>query len=147
MTAPTPRQFEIDVARTLARLKRHLAELPLLYEQAYGASHDRVVRASAGKITKGRSDPTEQIVGDPLDPLRPGAQAAIRRALERAPKKLAELENEVLSIEREISRTLDRLDPAPGFEPLRFPVSASNADLDESRAAQARRRARGEDIA
>lgn len=144
MTAPTPRQFELAIAQTLARLRRHMAELPEIYERAYGASHDRVVRASTGKITKGRSDPTEQIVGDPLDAQRPGAQAAIRRALERAPKKLAELENDLVSIEREISRAMDRLDPAQGFEPLRFPVSATNADLDEARAAQERRVARGE---
>lgn len=147
MTALTPARFNRQVAETRARILKELADLPELYERAYWASHTQTGRGQGGKISRGgHSAPTEQIVGDPLDPKRPGIQASIRRTLERAPKTLANVESEVIGIERQISKGMDRLDPPPGFQALRFPVSASQADLEESRAAQQRRRERGEDI-
>lgn len=148
MTAPTPRQFDAAVAQTLARLRQRLEDLPELYLRAYGAGHERVVRDSVGKITKGSvATPTEQIVGDPLDPLRPGAQAAVRRACERAPRHLADAENALGAIEREIFRALDRLDPHEGFAQLRYPITVTQAELEEAKAAQQRRHERGEGVA
>ena len=148
MSAPTPRQFEAELARSLARISQRMADLPALYRWAYGASSDRVVRDSAGKITKGGvADPTGQIVGDPLDPQRPGAQRRIRKTLEDAGGHLAAAENAITAIEREIGLAMDRLDPREGFEQLRYPITVSRADLEDSHAAQARRLERGEGIA
>ena len=147
MTALTPARFKRQVAETRERILAELADLPELYERAYYASHSQAGRGQGGKISRGgHSDPTLQVLGDPLDKNRSGAQAKIRRTLERAPKTLATIESDVIAIERLISKAMDKLDPPPGFEALRFPVSASQADLEESRAAQKRRRERGEDI-
>lgn len=145
MTAQRPDQFARSVQRTRIHLDSQLRQLVELYRIAHDASLERVVRESAGKVMSGSaSDPTAAITGDPLDKLRPGIQAAIRRTLERAAKQLAELENSVHAIEREIAKSLDRLDPKDGFDPLRYPISVSNADLDELQAAQQRRKERGE---
>ncbi len=146
MTAMTPARFNRVLSESFANLKRLYEELPEVYERAYLASHSQSVRAEGGKVMTGRSDPTEQIVGDPLDPKRPGAQAAIRRQLEVAPRKLAQAENSVSSIERTVQTAMDRLDPRAGFEALRFPRTASDVDLEESASAKERRKERGEDI-
>lgn len=147
MTALTPARFKRQVVETRERILAELADLPELYERAYYASHTQAGRGQGGKISRGgHSDPTLQVLGDPLDKKRSGAQAAIRRTLERAPRTLAEMESQAIAIERSISKAMDRLDPPPGFDALRFPVSASPADLEESREAQRRRRERGEDI-
>lgn len=103
-------------------------------------SLDRAVRGSAGKITHGMSDPTAEVVGDPLDKKRPGAQAALRKVLERTPKRLAEAENILASAEGDIRRAMDRLDPAETFEPLRYPITTTEAERRESKEAQDRRR-------
>lgn len=145
MTALTPKQLDATLAYTLSRLKRGMAELPDLYRWAYGASHERVVRETAGR-SPGPADPTGSTVGDPLA-ARLAGRAAVRRTLERVPKKLAEIENTLTAIEREIARAMDRLDPREGFEPLRYPISVKDEELEESREAQARRRERREHIA
>jgi hypothetical protein len=143
VTARSPRAFANDVAQTRSRVWSTLDELPALYREAHDAAHERIVGDSVGKIMSGGvSDPTATIVGDPMAQ-RLSAQAALRRVLEQAPKRLAELENAAAILDRQIRRAMDRLDPAEGFVPLRFPRTASEADLDEARAAQ-RRRASGE---
>lgn len=147
MTALTPARFERKVAESFANLKKLLEELPELYERAYLASHSQPVRAQGGKVMTGRpSNPTEQVVGDPLDTKRPGAQAAIRKQLELAPRKLVNAENSISAIEKTVTKAMDRLDPREGFEALRFPRSASDADLQESAEAKERRIKRHEDI-
>lgn len=147
MTAMTPARFNRVVSESFANMKRLYEELPAMYEQAYLASHSQAVRAEGGKVMTGRpSNPTEQVVGDPLDAKRPGAQAAIRRQLEGAPKKLAMAENSVSAVEKTIAAAMDRLDPRAGFEALRYPRTASDADLEESAAAKERRKERKEDI-
>lgn len=145
MTAPTPRQFDLAVALALVHIRQRLADLPELYARAYGASHERVVRDSAGKISRGSvSDPTTEIVGDPRDRQRPGRQRAIRATLEAAEGHLADAENAIAAIEASILRAMDRLDPHEGFELPRYPITVSRAELEESQAAQARRLERGE---
>jgi len=145
VTAPTPRQFQLAIARTHANIKSKLAELPDLYERAYGAAGWQVGRESVGKISRGGiSKPLEGIVGDPLDARRPGAQAGIRRALERAEKQLAEAENSVAAISRDIEKAMDRLDPKETFQALRYPISVTNEELGDLREAKARRLGRGE---
>lgn len=140
MTAPTPRAFDRSAKAAIARVRRELADLDDLYATAYDAGHTTAVRGSAGKIAVGGvNDPTGVIVGDPLDPRRPGAQAGLRRSCERASRKLAEIENMAASIRPELQRSLDRLDPRETFEPTRYPVSVTNAELEESRSAQRRR--------
>ena len=140
MTALRPDQFEKLVNQTRNGLVRRLDELLIAYKVAHDAALERVVRENAGKVTSGGpADPTATITGDPLDAVRPGAQAAIRRVLESAPKDLASAENTIGGISRKIERAMDRLDPREGFEALRYPISVSNADLEESRAAQERR--------
>jgi hypothetical protein len=147
MTAMTPARFERVCAESFANIKALYAELPELYERAYLASHSQAVRAEGGKVMTGRpSNPTEQVVGDPLDPKRPGAQASIRRTLELAPRKLANAENSVSSIEKAVSTAMDRLDPRETPVALRFPRTASDADLEESAEAKKRRKDRHEDI-
>lgn len=148
MTPPTPRAFTRTCELTAESVLRRLQDLKLLYcgDQddggAYQMSLERTMRGSAGKISHGTSDPTLEIVGDPLDPRRPGAQAALRKVLERAPKRLAEAENILSSIEADIRRAMDRLDPAETFEPLRYPITTTEEERQESREAQNRRRAR-----
>lgn len=143
----TPARFDRVLAECMANIKRMLEELPEVYERAYLASHSQARRAEGGKIMSGGpSNPTEQIVGDPLDAKRPGSQASIRRQLELAPRKLVNAENSISAIEKSVSKAMDRLDPRAGFEALRFPRTASQADLDESAAAQERRKERKEDL-
>lgn len=145
MTAQRPDQFARTAERTRLHIDEQLRLLVELYRIAHDASLERVVRENAGKVMSGSAaDPTAMITGDPLDRLRPGAQAAIRKTLERAPKKLAEAENAVAAVEREIARALDRLDPRDGFDPLRYPISVSNADLELLHEAQRRRIERGD---
>lgn len=128
---------------------RRLADLKLLYcgeqgdnaDSAYSMSLEKAVRGSAGKISHGMSDPTLEVVGDPLDKKRPGAQAALRKVLERAPKRLAEAENILSAVEADIRRAMDRLDPAETFEPIRYPITITQDELRESKDAQERRRA------
>ena len=148
MTVPTPKAFTQTCDETGERLLQRLADLRLLYcgDQddggAYDMSLDKPRRGSAGKISHGISDPTAEVVGDPLDRLRPGAQAALRKALERAPKRMAEAENILSAIEGEIRKAMDRLDPSMGFEPTRYPITTTIAERQESKEAQDRRRAR-----
>ncbi len=147
MTPPTPRAFARTCESAADALLQRLADLKLLYcgDQddggAYHMSLERAVRGSAGKITHGMSDPTVEIVGDPLDPKRPGAQAALRKQLERAPKRLAEVENVLSGIEKDIRKAMARLDPPETFEPLRYPITTTQEERLESKQAQDRRRA------
>jgi hypothetical protein len=145
MTAPTPRQFQLKIAQTHARIKHQLSELPDIYERAYNASAWQVGRESVGKIARGGiSKPLEGIVGDPLDKRRPGRQAAIRRKLEEAEKHLADAESAIATIEREINKAMNRLDPPETFEALRNPISIMKDELEDLLEAQVRRRQRGE---
>ncbi len=145
MTAPTPRQFQMEIAESHARIKASLAGLPHVYERAYLAAGWQVGRESVGKISRGGiSKPLEGIVGDPLDPRRPGHQAAIRKQLERANKQLAVAENVISDIAKDIERAMDRLDPPETFNQLRYPISVTHDELDERHAAQQRRLGRGE---
>lgn len=145
MTAPTPRQFDQAVALSLSRIRGRLAELPELYAVAYEASGWKVVRDSAGKISRGSvSDPTAEIVGDPRDPQRPGRQRAIRAALEGAEGQLANAENSLGEIERRILKAMDGLDPRETWEPTRFPITVTHQEMEVFYAAQVRRKARGE---
>lgn len=149
MTPPTPRTFARTCDATAENMLRRLADLKLLYcgeqgdnaDSAYSMSLEKAVRGSAGKISHGMSDPTLEVVGDPLDKKRPGAQAALRKVLERAPKRLAEAENILSAVEADIRRAMDRLDPAETFEPIRYPITITQDELRESKDAQERRRA------
>lgn len=149
MTLLKPPTFDKVCDSTASDIKRRLDDLKVLYRGdqddggAYEMSLERTVRGSAGKISHGVSDPTLEIVGDPLDKQRPGAQAALRRILERAPKRLAEAENILASVEADIRRAMDRLDPAETFEPLRYPITITQDEFAESKAAQDRRREEG----
>jgi hypothetical protein len=152
VTVATPRVFIEKCDTAGENMLRRLADLKVLYggelgdpddNGAYGMSLEQAVRGSAGKITHGMSDPTVAVVGDPLDPKRPGAQAALRKVLERAPKRLVEAENILSSIEKDIRHAMDRLDPAETFEPLRYPITTTEAERRESKEAQDRRKSRG----
>ena len=149
MTLLKPASFERVCDSTADNLRRRLDDLKLLYRGdeddggAYEMGLDRTVRGSAGKISHGMSDPTLEIVGDPLDKQRPGAQAALRRVLERAPKRLVEAENILSAIEKDIRHAMERLDPPETFEPIRYPITITQDELAESKAAQDRRRAGG----
>lgn len=144
MAVLRPDQFDQVVEQTRRVIDGRLASLRKEYREAYEASHRGIVREGAGHVASGPSDPTAQITGDPLDKLRPGLQASIRRTLESAPKRLAEADSLVASIEPRIASAMDRLDPRERPEPLRYPRTASATDLAESKAAQQRRILRGE---
>lgn len=141
MAAPTPREFERQTAATLARVRRELRDAAAVYRTAYASGHVNAVRGDGGRGAPGAADPTLAVVGDPLDPRRPGAAAGARRACERAARRVVEVENLVGSLVPDLQSALDRFDPREGFEPVRYPVSITRAELDESRAAQERRRA------
>lgn len=146
MTAPTPRVFNQKCLTAADNILRRLGELRLLYcgdddsGGAYRMSLEQSVRGSAGKISHGTTDPTVAVVGDPLDPKRPGAHAALRKVLENAPKRLVEAENILSAIEKDIRHAMDRLDPPETFEPLRYPITTTEAERRESKEAQDRRR-------
>ena len=149
MTAPTPRQFEKMIEQTRKGMNRRLDELLEVYMGEHGAyetSHERVVRENAGKVMSGgASDPTAGIVGDPLDRERPGLQRAIRKQLEDVEGTLSAAENMINGITVKITKAMDRLDPREGFEALRYPISVSQAQLEESKQAQERRKTRGDE--
>jgi hypothetical protein len=143
VTLVTPRVFEQLMSDTMLRIAVELADLVVTYQTAYEASWDRVVHETTDKVSGGVSDPVAAIVGDPLDPRRPGLQAGVRRTLERAPKKLVEIESVASAIRREIEGAMAKLEPPETFE-IQLPKSVSPEELDAARAAQARRRERGE---
>lgn len=147
MTAPTPRQFDIILAQAHARITDEMKQLPELYSLAHGASVWKVSREQGGKISRGGvSKPTEAIVGDPRDPRRPGAQAGIRKALERAEKHLADAENAVVAARVDIEKAMDRLSPRETFVHERTPFSVNKAELEVLGEARLRRRERGEHL-
>jgi len=140
VTALRPDQFEKIAAHLQANIETHIRELIAAYAQAHEAAWSGVVRENAGKVTSGGpADPVAGIVGDPLDRKHPGLQRAIRKELENAPTTLQGADNMISGIARKIMSAMERLSPPPTFEALRFPISASNADLEEARAAQERR--------
>ena len=143
MTALTPKQFDVQLAATFARMRIRMEALHTLYQGAYSASLSQRVIESAGRSSS-VSDPTGNVGFDHPAISRPHAQAAIRRTLERAPTQLAKAENVLNAIETEITKAMNRLDPPATFEPLRYPISTSQADLALSHEAQQRRKARGE---
>ena len=151
MTVPTPKAFDRVCDDAADQLLRRLADLKRLYrgededgaDGAYKMSLERVVRGSAGKISHGMSNPTLEIVGDPLDRQRPGLQTALRKKLEGAPKRIQELDNILASLEGEIRKAMDRLDPPETFELTRYPITVTQAEVQESKEAQQRRRSRG----
>lgn len=149
MTLQNPRTFEKTIDETAAKILRRLEDLKRLYcgdsddGGAYHMGLERTVRGSAGKISHGTSDPTLEVVGDPLDKEgRPGLQAALRKVLDSAPKKLTEAENVLSTLETNIRKAMDRLDPPETFEPTRYPIDTTEAERQQYREAQARRRAR-----
>jgi len=143
MTAPSPREFENEVRVTLAVVQRELKAAVRAYRDAWDAGHTTAVRGSDGRVAHGVSDPTAGVVGDPLDRRRPGAQAGIRAACERAAHRLATIDNAATSIRPDIARAMDRLDPPETFEPVIYPRTVTRAELEESRAIQQRRAADG----
>jgi len=145
LTALRPDQFEKIANRLQASIDAHIRELVDAYAKAHEAAWSGVVRENAGKVTSGGpADPVAGIVGDPLDRQHPGLQRAIRKELENAPTTLQGADNMISGIAKKIETAMERLSPRETFQPLRFPVSASNADLDEAREAQQRRMERGE---
>jgi hypothetical protein len=73
-------------------------------------------------------------------------QAAIRRVLEQAPRRVIEAENSLKALEKQLVGVMDRLDPREGFEQLRYPRTASESELVDAREAQRRREQRGEHV-
>lgn len=145
MTVQKPEAFDRTVSQSFARITQLYAEMHTLYRSAYDASLRPRVGESAGKVTASEvSDPTGEVGFDHPAIRRPTPHAAIRRALEACGRHMADAENAMKAAEREILSAMDRLDPREGFEPLRYPVSVSQADLEASREAQARRRRAGE---
>ena len=150
MTAMTPKQFEtvLDVVLGQAAIARHRAQILEAYKWAYGAAHERTSVETVGG-NPGPADPTAAIVGDsrPAAGERLVGQAAMRRTLERAPKRLVEIDNELRGVERALTSTLEKLRGAPAqFDPLRYPISVTREDLEAAREAQQRRMAAGEGI-
>ena len=122
-----------------------MRDLPNVYARAYLAAGWQVGRENIGKISRGGvSKPLEGIVGDPLDPRRPGRQAAIRKKLENAEKQLEIAINVVDDIAKDIGKAMDRLDPPETFDQLRYPISVTQDELGERHEAQQRRLGRGE---
>lgn len=145
MTALRPDQFEKVASRLQASIDAHIAELVDAYAKAHEAAWSGVVRENAGKVTSGGpADPVAGIVGDPLDRQHPGLQRAIRKELENAPTTLQGADNMISGIAKKIELAMERLSPREGFQALRYPRSASDADLEEAREAQQRRTERGE---
>jgi hypothetical protein len=146
VTAPKPDDFEKLLDQVLGSVNGYRDRIAKEYRWAYGASHERIVREGVGR-SSGPSDPTGSVVGDPRPgPDRMGGQAAIRRVLEQAPRRLVEAENSLKALERQLFGVMDRLDPREGFEQLRYPRTASELDLDSAKEAQRRREQRGEHV-
>jgi hypothetical protein len=145
VSLPKPDAFNRDISHSFARMTRLYADLRLHYASAYEASLQPKVGEKAGKVTSSEvPDPTGSVGFDHPKADKVSAHARIRRAMERIPRHLADAENALKAAESELLSSMDRLDPREGFTPLRFPVTASAADLEESKAAQARRKEAGE---
>lgn len=124
----------------LAHVRRELKDVTRLYRTAYESGYTQARRGTGeSRLAFGESNPTLSVLGDPLDKRRPGAAAGARRTCERTARRVVEVENMVGSLVPDLTRALERFDPKETFEQLRYPVSVTQADLEESRAAQRRR--------
>lgn len=137
MTALTPRQFERLATETFAAISRLRHQLVKEYAWAYGAGLDRTVQEQAKIRSTNPSTPTETIAA---------SKAHVRRSLEEAVKDLTHARQDVEAAHRGIILAMDTLDPSARPEPLRYPRTVTNAELEESRSALDRRRAMGEAI-
>lgn len=158
MTVPKPEQFNRSVATSYARIRQRLEDLPQLYKDAYLAGETPRVLEGAGKVARGGvSDEVAVVVGElihtpevrdasnrVLKRAQPiGMHAGIRNVLERIPKRLQECENILATIEQDIWRAMDRLNPPEGDD-IVLPNELDPGDLDEAHAAQLERHRRGE---
>ena len=137
MTAPSIRQLN----RTLAEVRTALVQLEEAYGWAYSAAYTRGVVGDAGPITRGEaSDPTGGVVAS-------AQRDRIRRALRAAHRHLDEATRELKTSEYKLRVALEATDPPPTAD-LRSEdkYRVSRDELAASRAAQDRRRDRGEHL-
>ena len=69
-----------------------------------------------------------------------------RRCLEEVTRRVADAEESLRLAEISMRQALGRADPREGFEQLRYPRSATRADMAEAHEARLRRHDRGEAI-
>jgi hypothetical protein len=132
VTADDPRVLAEKVKSVRSASNRVLSQYRWLYPMGY----ERAVR-DVEKVT---------VTGERgIDDLLVSTHGA-RRALEDASKHVAVALSELHAAENDIRKALGRHDPREGFTALRYPRTATRADLAESREAQGRRKDRGEAV-
>lgn len=134
MTALPPPELDY----LLAEIRMLTRSISHEYRWVHGAAHARTVGEEAKVATTSPSDPTGSIAVDSRDKGRMRAQ--LYRTIEDARRALAELEHASASLRAGAARD-------PGgvrFEALRYPRTALQEELKDSRAAKVRREERGE---
>lgn len=138
MTSPTPLEFgrQLDELSRLTT-KKSLGSLLENYGHAHNAGHERTVQEQARIRSTNPSTPTESIAA---------SKASIRRECERADRLVRDSIANLEAANRRLMAALNSLDPPVTPEPLRYPRTVTNAELEESRGARERRREMGEAI-
>lgn len=127
------------IARNAREVREQASRIVLEYRWVHGAAHARTVGDQAHVHTTSVNNPT-------LDLATSKDKAAMRRALSRAAKALEAAQAELKSCEHLLRQATSHERERVEFEALRYPRTATRADLAEGAQAQARRHARGEGV-
>ena len=130
MSAPDPRVLN----ERLNNIRGSLSRIPAEYAWLYPMGYERSVRDGEKVTVSGVRGNDDLII----------STYAARRALEEASRKVSDAEDLLRLAEGDLRKALGRHDPREGFEALRYPRSATRADLAEAKAAKERRIERGE---
>lgn len=139
MTAPTPAQYErlLDELFSVSSSRRWRKVLLESYKWTVGPSLERAVVEEAKIRSTSPNTPVETIAA---------SKAHIRRAQDRATRNVNHAISDLRDAIRACDQALETLDPPARPEPLRYPRTVSNAELEEARDARERRKEMGEAI-
>jgi hypothetical protein len=113
-----------------------LAEAEQEYRWAHGVAHARSVTDEVA-VSTSTSDPTGNVVL---------SKRGTRKACEGAARDVKDAQDALKAAIKGLSAALRLVDPKPRFEPLRYKADATRKDIAQARAAQLRRRHRGEEV-
>lgn len=128
----TVRNTRTDIEHAARRVSRE-------FEWLSGAAHDRTVGDDV-RVRSHAADPTGGLIAS-------DHKQKARDALTEAHELMLDALSRLKQAENRMLKMLDHFDPPDvKFDQLRFPRSATIADLDDARKAQARREGRDEAV-
>lgn len=141
--APTPDEVRASMLVAVEQMRSFLAEYRAAYEQAY----EPAVLGDGGRTQRGTSNPTESV-------FEGKARRRIRATLRSTAGKMIDARSKVDEARSMLRKAVDRSDGIDAWadekrmvrdeSAQRFRRTAEAADLTDARAAQERRRERGE---